>query len=162
MKAMKELVGYGLIQKETKYKEGNKEPLGNIYILAHCDKWNLEYSDSPNQRTCKGKTDRKRKNNDAPLASGGGSAPLASPSAPLASGGGSAPLASPSAPLAPKGIPQEGIPLIKDPPLPPKGGNAEGLIFGSEKPETQKTKGQPSQEVVVPQDRKSTRLNSSH
>ena len=138
IKAINELIGYGLIRKEIRFKDGSNEHIGNIYALTHSSSWNLTFTGSQNTRTCKGQRDATTEGSAGlapgsagltpPQKSGGGSAGLTLGSAGLTLG--SAGLTPGGAGLAPKGYPREGIPKkgipkkgipIRTPLCPPEG-----------------------------------------
>jgi hypothetical protein len=86
MKAVKELVGYGLIRKETIYRKNSSETLGNTYVLAHTSEWKLQPQESESQRKCQGTRDGGA--GGAPGEGGGaGGAPGGAPQASGGAGG---------------------------------------------------------------------------
>ena len=91
--AVNELIGFGLIRKQTRYKnEGTvfAEAETNEYILTHSTEWNIHYEGSKNTRSCQGTRQKRGGSDGGTLGSDGGTLGSDDPS--------------------PKGIPSEGIP----------------------------------------------------
>ena len=124
IKAVNELVGYGLIRKETLYKKETDEALGNTYVLSHCSEWNIDYTGAESTRNCKGNREKPGGSAGQTLGSagrtlGGGSAgqTLGSAGQTLGSAG-RTPKGNPG-----EGNPGEGNPLNTNTPLTPQRGN---------------------------------------